>query len=323
VRFNRTRCLHCFKIALFSGLSLSAVSVAAQISRIVPWATPAYTYTVQSDVIYGQGEVNGGGAFTDLKLDLYIPDVIPLENASNQFPLILLIHGGGFLQGDKADSVHVIYASEYAERGWMVASINYRLQGDGPIPSSRVQPLYDAVGGAAADLRSRSFVAAVDDTLTALDFLHARVDVYAQWTTITGFSAGAITALATAYSLDDHGIARPPVAAVFDNWGGFEGSAVGNPFDDPSGSDPVLMVVHRVGDIVIPFSEATDIESWALAAGLPLDFQPVADFGHSVPLLSTIASTGVTLFQRGVDYQHETIFAGLEQGHQPPITPGC
>ena len=304
------------RVVLLIGLCLPLAIVAAPTSRIVPWSNPTYAYNVQSDVVYGQGEIDGGGAFTDLKLDLYIPDVIPLDNTINQFPLIVFIHGGGFSQGDKADANHSLYAAAYAARGWMIASINYRLMESDPVPSSRMQPLHDAMGGAAANLRSRTFLAAVDDTLNALQFLHARADVYDQWTTITGFSAGAIIALTTGYSLDDHGIPRPAIAAVIDNWGHFEGSAVGNPFDDASDSDPVLMLVHRYGDIQVPFSVALGIENWALASGLRLDFQPVGGIGHAVPLLDTIASTGVTLFQRTVDYQHETIFAGLEQGPQ-------
>ena len=36
---------------------------------------PSYAFAVTSDVVYGRGEVGGGGTFVDLKLDLYRPAV--------------------------------------------------------------------------------------------------------------------------------------------------------------------------------------------------------------------------------------------------------
>jgi hypothetical protein len=38
---------------------------------------------VQSDIVYGQGEMGGGGSFIDLELDLYIPDIPTPVNANN------------------------------------------------------------------------------------------------------------------------------------------------------------------------------------------------------------------------------------------------
>jgi hypothetical protein len=49
-------------------------------------------------------------------------------------------------------------------------------------------------------------------------------------------------------------------------------------------------------------------------AGLPHDFQAVDGAGHVIDLFNTNASTGATLFQRSVDYLHETVFAGQTPG---------
>lgn len=292
-------------------------------ARNVPFSTPYYTYTVQSDIVYGQGEVGGGGSFMDLGLDLYIPDIPPPANATNKLPLLVMIHGGGFYNGSKTDGNILNNAPKYAERGWLVASINYRLVGDNPVPSSRLQTLYDAIGGASAPEQIRAAIASVDDALTALEFLHARSDVDDAWTTLWGSSAGAITSVITGYCLDDHGITRPPVALVIEQAGGLFGCNIGNPFDDPTGSDPVLMVIHGTNDTTVPFSFATELQNFANSAGLPLDFQAAENGGH-VPWLGTnTATTGVTLYQRTVDYHHETVFDGLEQGPQPPIPAGC
>ena len=304
-------------------LTCSGYAAAQNVVRNVPYSTPVYTYTVQSDVVYGQGEINGGGSFKDLKLDYYIPDIPPPIDADNTFPLMVMIHGGGFSGGSKTNGNILNNAPKYAGRGWLVASINYRLIGDNPVPSSRVQTLYNAIGGASAPAQLRAAVASVDDTLTALDFLQARSDVYDDWTTLWGTSAGAITSLIAGYCLDDQNIARPPVAMVIDQAGGLYGCNVGTPFDDPTGSDPVLMVIHGTNDSTVPFSFATALQTFATTAGLPLDFQAVVNGGHVPALGTNAATTGVTLYQRTVDYHHETVFEGLTQGPQPPLPPGC
>ncbi|MDE0952728.1 MAG: prolyl oligopeptidase family serine peptidase [Halioglobus sp.] len=301
----------------------SGYATAQSTVRNVPFSTPFYTYTVQSDIVYGQGEVDGGGSFIDLELDLYIPDVPTPVNANNTLPLMLMIHGGGFYNGSKTNGIILNNASQYAERGWLVASMNYRLVGDNPVPSSRLQTLYTLAGGINAPEQVRAAISAADDTLTALDFLQARSDVDDAWTTLWGSSAGAFTSLITAYCLDDFGIDRPPVALVVDLAGSLGGCYIGNPFDDPTGSDPALMVIHGTNDGTVPYSDALTLQDFAIAAGLPLDFQSVVNGGHVPGLGNNTATTGVTLYQRTVDYHHETVFDGLEQGPQPQIPPGC
>ncbi|NND69555.1 MAG: hypothetical protein HKN19_18330 [Halioglobus sp.] len=300
------------------GLAVTAMQANAQTTKNVPWGTPTFTYTLQSDIVYGQGEVSGGGVFQDMHLDLYIPDIPPPPVGQNTMPLMLMLHPGGFILGSKTVASVVASAQEYAQHGWLVAAMNYRLQGDDPIPSSRVQALYNAFGGASATLRDRTFVSAVDDTLTALDFLHARSDVIDDWTTVWGSSAGGNVALATSFALDDHAIARPPVAVTIELAGRFDGSEVGNPFDHPTTGDPALMSVIDPNDTRYTYSLQT--ETWALAAGLTFDFQEVVGSGHPPDMFNYLASTGVFLFQRSVDWHHETVFDGLAQGPQPP---GC
>lgn len=301
--------------------TLVATQAGAQpFTKNVPWPTPTYEYTVQSDIIYGQGEVLAPGIFKDLELDLYIPLIPPPPNGSNQMPLMLMLHPGGFVLGSKNDASVVASAREYAEHGWLVAAIDYRKQGDLPIPSSRVQALYDALGGENITLRNQTFVAVIDDTLTALDFLQARNDVVPHWTTLWGSSAGGNVALATGFALDDHGINRPQIAVVIELAGRFDGSAIGNPFDNPVPllGDPVLMSVIDPLDPLYPYSLET--EAWALAAGQSHDFQVVEGSGHPPNMFNYLASTGVYLFQRSVDWHHETLFDGKNPGPQPS---GC
>lgn len=58
---------------------------------------------------------------------------------------MVVVHGGGFSGGSKTQSNVVAWSRAFASRGFLVASIDYRLSGTRPIPSARVRPLYDAV----------------------------------------------------------------------------------------------------------------------------------------------------------------------------------
>lgn len=316
-----------FAVLRIAGLAIFIVGAAqanAQYINNVPWTNPTFTYTLQSDVVYGQGEVDfltGGGTFEDLEMDLYVPDIPPPPTGYNRMPVMLMLHGGGFVTGSKTNANVVASAQEYAQRGWLVAAINYRLQPDDPVPSARVQALYDFFGGASATPRDRTRAAAIDDTLTALDFLHARIDVVKYWTTVWGSSAGGNTALGAAYALDDHGISRPPVRNVVELSGRFEDANIGNPFDLPIPviGDPLPMSVAGTADPLYIYSQET--EAWAIAAGLPHDFQSITGAGHVPDMFTNLATSGVTLFQHSVDWHHDTVFAGKDQGPQPP--PGC
>ena len=82
------------------------------------------------------------------KLDLYLP-----ESESGRFPLIIHIHGGAFMLGDKRD-IQLQPWLEAIDRGYALASINYRMS------------------------REALFPAAVEDCKNAVRFLRANADLY-------------------------------------------------------------------------------------------------------------------------------------------------
>lgn len=74
------------------------------------------------------------GARASQKLDLYLPD------RGKKLPLVIWVHGGAFRAGSKKDSVPL----SCLERGFAVASLNYRLSQEALFPA-QIQDLCAAV----------------------------------------------------------------------------------------------------------------------------------------------------------------------------------
>jgi acetyl esterase/lipase len=73
-----------------------------------------------------------------LQLDLYKP-----ANLQDPAPLLVFIHGGGWKSGKRSD--YLIYLVDFARRGYVTATVSYRLLNDGPYPAC-VEDIRDAVG---------------------------------------------------------------------------------------------------------------------------------------------------------------------------------
>lgn len=105
-------------------------------------------------------------------------------------PLLVMIHGGAFFNGDKADEEYKLWCERFAACGYVAASINYRL-GYGWLPSS--------------DNVERAGYRAVQDVHAAIRYLLANKERYSfdpDRIYLAGCSAGAIAALNVAFMTD-------------------------------------------------------------------------------------------------------------------------
>lgn len=201
-------------IALGAALAFLLATAPAEARKRPPRTFPVH---VTQGVVYGQGRVNAPapGAF-DLLLDLYEP----VMRSKRRRPAFVLIHGGGFFGGTRTRADLARIAQGLAAQGTVVISIDYRLVGQEPVPSARVAPVSAAVP---PNPIYTTMVAAIDDTLTALDWLRGnagRLRVDMRRLGIGGGSAGAITANHVAYVRDDFGVDAPRLRFVADLWGG-------------------------------------------------------------------------------------------------------
>ena len=102
------------RICIIFALSISLLVAGCELQP--QWVVPvshSKQGTIEKDVTYC--DVDG----LSLKMDIYYPKVV-----RGLVPAVLYLHGGSFTMGDKADIFDV---NELLTRGYLVASINYRL----------------------------------------------------------------------------------------------------------------------------------------------------------------------------------------------------
>ena len=97
---------------------LSCATLHAQ----VPYTQNTYAYDSLINVVYGTA-IDYAGNNDTLVLDIYKPH----GDGNCLRPLIILVHGGDFIGGSKADVDLVYLSRNLAAKGWVVANINYRL----------------------------------------------------------------------------------------------------------------------------------------------------------------------------------------------------
>lgn len=141
---------------------------------------PAPAVTISTDIPYGYYIKQ------PLNLDIYTPAA---ATPNNKLPLMVMVHGGSFLTGDKNALASLCY--DLAEKGMIVANINYRLGWKQDDTLSLNEAAYRAIQDLNASLRY----------LTA----HAN-DYYIDTSRIFtgGASAGAVAALNSAYLTDSY-----------------------------------------------------------------------------------------------------------------------
>lgn len=81
------------------------------------------TITLHKDIEYSNVEGHS------LKLDLFVP-----KNIQKDTPCLVFIHGGGWKKGKKEN--YLRYNIDFAERGYITASISYRLSGVAKFPAA-------------------------------------------------------------------------------------------------------------------------------------------------------------------------------------------
>ncbi len=230
------------------------------------YATPAKEQTQNPatsqnlmHVFYGSN-ISATGAKQNLSMNIFFPkDRI----ANKKYPLVMLMHGGGFLNGIK-DNMNAA-CQQLADSGFVAVTINYRKgwnQGaDAMACAGDIAGLEKAVYRASQDARA------------ALRFLVEKQKDYSidtSWLFVGGSSAGAVLALNTVYLTDTYAKSKMVEAAkelgslnaatnnytpkysikgICNMWGGLPDSTL-----ITKANAVPLIAFHGTNDFVIPYN---------------------------------------------------------------------
>ena len=200
------------------------------------------TVDVTSDIQYGRAP--GATGPEALMLDLYEP----AGDSATGRPAVLWVHGGSFSGGDKAAPFDALWSTDLAKRGYVVASINYRL-GAGPSNVTITNAQHDAQA-AVRYLRANAAALGIDPARIA----------------ITGYSAGGVTAIEVAQSSTDAGASGNP---GYSSRVCFAASQAGGTVPDVDARDTPLAFFNATDDTTVPIVLAQIVFDAYKAAGLP------------------------------------------------------
>ena len=197
-------------LSIFACLILGVYQTNAQ-----RYLMPVFDSIVITDSIpYGSAN-NYLGASTTLAMDLYMP----YGDTTTNRPLLVLAHGGSFIGGNKKAADIVKVCMEFAKRGYVCASIKYRLGVSTSNPLTLANEFANAVWRGTLDGRGaiRYFY---KDASMGNNYKIDTNNIY-----VGGISAGGVLGLHVAY-LDkpsEAGSANPSIDTA--SIGGVEGSS--------------------------------------------------------------------------------------------------
>jgi acetyl esterase/lipase len=282
--------LVCATLTLSVVASAQTVAGVEQPTTAAEWTDLLSTnYEVQANITYRRANN------TDLKLDLYLP-----RERSKVMPVLINIHGGGWVAGAKEGSILAL--TPYLQMGFAVVNVEYRLAANSIAP------------------------AAVEDCRCALRWVAnngARYNFDLNRVVVTGGSAGGHLALTTGLLTPEAGFDRgctapdamrwekadttvPRVAAIV-NWFGI--TDVADLFSGPNAkgyaiewfgslpdrdqlarrvspvylvqkSSPPVLTVHGDKDTLVPYTHAQRLHEALARAGVRNELVTIPNGGH-------------------------------------------
>ncbi|MFK7840201.1 MAG: alpha/beta hydrolase [Bdellovibrionales bacterium] len=234
--------------------------------------------------------------------DLYLYTHKPSNENCIKKPFVLLVHGGGFINGNGTGSTND-QAKKLAENGFITASLNYRVVGDNPIPSEKFKRLAGDGLAKAEDFNIRlmdmergvnindinwviskyregndrvkritkrkrqavAMAAAMEDLSKALNVIHRHADHHCidkDRISVVGKSAGAITAVNLIYAANHYRITIPTIHSVVNLYGGLMHLDLLR-----SNSSPILSI-HGTNDRIIPHQASVLLSRAARRKGM-------------------------------------------------------
>ena len=214
------------------------------------------------------------------------------------YPLVVMIHGGGWSTGDKSEYEDNI--QQLASIGYVAASINYRLVvscADGGYCNTFPNAVQD-VRCAVRWLRANASTYQIEiDHVAAMGgstgaYLASMLGVDSAFdeceTTNTSAHVGSTVAfyaptnLAYWSDLADGGFG--PDGQITNFLNGVD-AAVASPIDYVSSSSSPFILIHGTADTTVPYQQSVDMQQALLNDNVKATLVPVVDAGHAFPLI--------------------------------------
>jgi len=217
-------------------------------------------------------------------LDIYVP-----TEGRGPFPLIVWIHGGAWKQGSKDGCIPL----PWSQKGYVVASINYRLSQDAKFPAQiedckaavrwlrahatqynidrdRVIAWGDSAGGHLAALLGTAGDAAEWEPGPPAE--SSRVQGVIDW-----YGRADLTRVCT-----DPAMAEHPVAELLGGSGNrvFDIARKASPITYVSKDDPPFLIMHGDADNTVPFQQSEALADALKGAGVPVILIVLNGVGH-------------------------------------------
>jgi len=229
-----------------------------------------------------------------LQLDIYRP-----KNLVKPAPLLLFIHGGGWKGGKRSD--YLVYLLDFAKRGYVTATVSYRLLNDGPYP------------------------ACAEDIRDAVKWFYRNGETYGydpDRIALIGGSAGAHLAMLTAYGWGDtikdttQADSIPEsrsIKAVVDIYGPFDMTTdyarvhplvtnfIGASYDvrpelyeeaSPAKyldrDDPPTLILHGTTDKLVPVSQSDTLKARLDRLGVPNEYYRLPLWPHTMDVVKRV-----------------------------------
>ena len=229
-----------------------------------------------------------------LQLDIYKP-----KNIDDNSPLLIFIHGGGWKGGERSD--YLIYLVDFAKRGYITATVSYRL------------------------LKDASYPACVEDINDALNWFYKNGDNYGydpDRIALIGGSAGAHLALMEAYGWENPQVKtdcidifepKQKIKAVVDIYGPIDlttecarnqslvTSFIAHSYEDApelyreaspiqylDKNDPPTMILHGTSDKLVPISQSDLLKTRLDSLSVPCVYHRFPLWPHTMDVVQRV-----------------------------------
>jgi predicted esterase len=278
----------------------------------VPYLSKTKAVRVTENVKYAVGGIGydaarGPAGYRDLMLDVYEP----VDDRGRLRPALIMAFGGAFHRGTKLNDIVEEgehrntpvsdYCREFARRGYVCFSIDYRLMQEAPDPGvtptmlpgpplnlDRIDYVRSLLGlhPCTQQMMADEIEAATDDMSNAVAFVRSRsfafgVDV--NRIAIGGFSAGAIVALNSALA------ERTPTAAVVALSGRISLATAETCISGAPGEPPILMFIGEC-DLPVMLDNLDGPAEHMTRMGLPHQIVRIPGATHFYPRTAAVTA---------------------------------